>query len=127
MAGTRKVSIDAANAFYGGYNWQKTGNGATSVEVDDDPEGFVTLRLHGNAIARRLRSGHGGVEVTSAGWESVTTKERLNALVTVHQQSHTWYLNGVKWEDSGEWTPAEIDSQEAMDAWRVEVGLAKAE
>lgn len=38
-----------------------------------------------------------------AGYATVTTKERLNALegVGIQQKKGKWYLNGVEW--NGEW------------------------
>lgn len=58
----------------------------------------VELRLHGNLIA--LRDSAGALHVSSAGWETNTTKERLNGLpgVSVNQSKGQWYLNGRKWE-----------------------------
>jgi hypothetical protein len=61
----------------------------------------TVLYLHGNAIARHTED---GLEVTNAGWFTVTTKERLNALpnVSINQSRGLWYLNGMQW--NGEWT-----------------------
>lgn len=60
----------------------------------------ATLYLHGNAIARH---GARGLEITNAGWQSNTTKERLNGLagVSINQKAGVWYLNGKEWD--GEW------------------------
>lgn len=45
-----------------------------------------------------------GIEVTNAGWPTVTTRERLNGLigVRVHQKGGKQYLNGNEWD--GSWT-----------------------
>lgn len=63
----------------------------------------TTLFLHGNAIARHTAE---GLEVTMAGWESNTTRERLNGIpgVSVSQKKGEQYLNGNKWENPHEWT-----------------------
>lgn len=63
----------------------------------------TTLFLHGNAIARRTPQ---GLEITMAGWETVTTRERLSGLtgVSVSQRKGEQYLNGKKWENCNEWT-----------------------
>ena len=56
--------------------------------------------LHGNKIAEKR---DGALWITNAGWNTVTTKERLNGLdgVTIFQRKHVWYLNGKEW--CGEW------------------------
>jgi hypothetical protein len=45
----------------------------------------------------------GGLWITNAGWQSTTTKERLNGLsgVRINQVRGQWYLNGNAW--NGEW------------------------
>ena len=60
----------------------------------------ATLFLHGNAIARH---GEHGLEITLAGWNTTTTRERLNGLpgVKVHTKLGQAYLNGKAWD--GEW------------------------
>ena len=59
----------------------------------------VTLYLHGNAIARH---GAAGLEISNAGWQSNTTKERLNGLpgVSISQKNWAWFLNGKEWDGS---------------------------
>lgn len=58
------------------------------------------LTLHGNVIARH---GAMGLEVTLAGWNSNTTRERLNGLpgVSVCTKLGQAFLNGKAW--SGAW------------------------
>jgi hypothetical protein len=62
-----------------------------------------TLYLHGNAIAKWQ---DGKLFIRSAGWETTTTKERLNGLPGVHiqQVNFCWILNGKPWKESKEWT-----------------------
>ena len=57
------------------------------------------LTLHGNTIATRE---HGTIQISSAGWQTNTTKERLNGLLTllgiqygITQKDWVWYLNGT--------------------------------
>lgn len=59
------------------------------------------LLLHGNEIAKFDKTGR--LWITTAGWKSNTTKERLNGLpgVSIHQRDYTWYLNGEPW--NGDW------------------------
>lgn len=61
-----------------------------------------TLYLHGNAIAQRREDGV--VWVTLAGWDTPTTRERLNGLpgVRVSTKRGQAYLNGQPWD--GSWT-----------------------
>jgi hypothetical protein len=61
----------------------------------------TTLYLHGNAIAEWRMDG--SLWITSAGWRTNTTKERLNGIpgVRIHQKDYTWYLNGEPW--NGDW------------------------
>ena len=44
-----------------------------------------------------------GLWINDGGWQSNTTKERLNGLpnVSIHQKDFQWYLNGEAWD--GEW------------------------
>lgn len=54
------------------------------------------VKLHGNEIARVI---DGKLEITLAGWPTVTTRERVNGILSefgsplrVHQSQHTQYL-----------------------------------
>lgn len=86
-----KISIDSASAFMNDTTFK---NSNTTVKVLSN--GVTELRLHGNLIARKE---NGRVQISSGGWQTKTTKERLNALPNVHinQVKGEWYLNGVKW------------------------------
>lgn len=61
----------------------------------------TSLYLHGNEIAVHVK---GGIEVTTAGWNTPTTRERLNGLpgVSVWVRRGQLYLNGQPWD--GTWT-----------------------
>jgi hypothetical protein len=65
-----------------------------------------TLYLYNNAIAK-IDDSDGLVYVRSAGWETKTTRERLNGIpgVRIHQKNWEWYLNNILWSHSNEWTP----------------------
>ena len=71
-------------------------------------DGSITeLTLHGNVIARKTfnnATGSFDTFITNAGWESNTTKERLNGLdgVSIYQKNWQWYLNDKVW--NGKWT-----------------------
>jgi hypothetical protein len=87
----RKVTRQAVQAFYNNVNFR---SGNTTVENGK-------LYLHGNLIAKKE---NGNVYISNAGWQSNTTKERLNGLSGVHisQKNLVWYLNGKEW--NGQWT-----------------------
>jgi hypothetical protein len=85
----------------------------TEVRVTDYS---VSIYLFGNKIASR-RIGLGLLAdannpigpsspyeftITTCGWPTNTTKDRLNALpnVHIHQLKGMWYLNGEKWDGS---------------------------
>lgn len=55
------------------------------------------MRLFGNKIA--AMEADGSIWISTAGWFSATTKERLNAIpnVKIVQRKWIWYLNGVIW------------------------------
>jgi hypothetical protein len=93
----RKVSKEIASAFIAGKR-KTMGNTHTDGK---------TLWLHGNAIARR--NDKGGIEISSAGWETVTTKERLNTVLYylnagyVQQKNWQWFVGGKLWPNTREW------------------------
>ena len=68
----------------------------TKVEVDSD--GTAYLKLFGNTIA--VHNNDGTLNIQTCGWSTVTTKDRLNALPSVHIQQRNWYwfLNGEEWD-----------------------------
>ena len=56
------------------------------------------LKLFGNKIAALEADGR--MWISTAGWDSKTTKERLNGLpnVGIYQKNRIWYLNGTAWD-----------------------------
>lgn len=106
----RQITIDAVRAFNNNYKFKRSN---TEVKIlKSEGSTFQTeLRLHGNLIAYKNNT---GVYLSTCGWHSVTTKERLNGLSGVHieQKNYIWYLNGNAWngetvklEDWGLFTP----------------------
>lgn len=74
--------------------------------------GEYTVYLHGNAIAHG-RTGHLPSSFRLAGWNSVTTRSRLNALgVGVYSRNWTPYYNG-KAIDARKWLPVDEDKSDA--------------
>jgi hypothetical protein len=65
-----------------------------------------TLYLHGNPIIQvRLD----GVYIQTCGWNTITTRERLNGLPKVRVYSHKrqLHLNGAPWD--GNWIKVDTD------------------
>ena len=75
----RKITRLAALAFRGG-NKFTMGNTAVTNQA-----GVTEMFLHGNRIAIR---DHGGLRVTLAGWNTPTTRERVNGLLEMFGYSH---------------------------------------
>ena len=95
----RKITEDACRAFHNGYSFKRS-----NTEVIEFPSSTESLmKLHNNPIAKRM---NGRLYIRSAGWRTLTTKERLNGIsgVNVHQSNFDWYLNGELWENDSEWT-----------------------
>lgn len=96
----RKVTREISDAFIAG-KAKTIGNTTTDG---------TKIWLHGNAIARRNENG--SIEISSAGWQSNTTKERLNGLlyklglnIYISQKNWQWYLGGEEFSTGrGQWT-----------------------
>ncbi len=95
----RKITKQAIDAFM---NAQPFKMSNTKVIVHDyATDGTITqLFLHDNLIAE---SSETDLRITNAGWQSNTTKERLNGIpgVRISQKKGKWYLNNVEWD--GRW------------------------
>jgi len=87
----RKITRKAIDAFMKGINFE-TGN--TAVYTDSCE---TRLWLFGNCIAKKNSS---GISVRSAGWQTNTTKERLNGIpgISIKQIKRKWYINGKLWD-----------------------------
>ena len=90
----RKIESEMQAAIVERRNWSKSN---TSVSVDSLGNTFVTL--HGNLIA--TISNNGDMKLSSCGWQTVTTKSRLNAILDVFlhnvhivQRQFEWYIDG---------------------------------
>lgn len=91
----RQITEQAAKAFING---NKFNSSNTRVNIQG---GVTALYLHDNLIAKRTNE---GLFITNAGWQTNTTKERLNGLLRtignggIYQKSGVWYLNGEQWD-----------------------------
>ncbi len=93
----RQITNEAVSALLAYMNFRKS-----NTEVRPDKQNRQTMYLFGNAIARINHNGN--LEICDGGYQSATTKERLNGLpnVSVCQRKGQWFLNGKPWD--GEWT-----------------------
>lgn len=94
----KKITKKAIEAFLEGTDFNLDN---TNVEFNDN---YTYLRLHGNIIARKLSIEPYRIEITTAGWNTATTKERLNGIpgVYVCTKARQLYLNGEPWD--GAWS-----------------------
>ena len=93
----RLITADAITAFRNGQNFKR---GNTQVIVKSRMIGTERwLKLHGNTIAHLI---NGEFIICDGGYQSRTTKERLNGFPNVHvqQKDFQWYLNGELWDGS---------------------------
>lgn len=98
----RKITQESIDAFYNFRSFKKS-NMEVTVLNEDNQNGWkeAKLYLHGNCIA--ILNQKTGLTISNAGWQSNTTKERLNGLhgVNIFQKNWTWFLNGKEW--NGDW------------------------
>ncbi len=89
----RTITQNSVNAFLNNQTF-KSSNTAVTIEKN----GEIQLRLHGNLIARKNPADN-TIKISNCGWQTNTTKERLNGLpnVSIKQVKGQWYLNGVLW------------------------------
>lgn len=90
----RKITREAVKAFLLEKNFRKDN---TKVEVTNEG---TKMFLHNNLIAKIDKNKV--LSITNAGWQTNTTKERLNGLpgVGISQKNFEWYLNDEKWDGS---------------------------
>lgn len=71
----------------------------TSVEVLPN---VTILKLHDNAIAFRYNDPEKTLSITTCGWNTNATIERLNGIegINVHIRKGHLYLNGEAWDGS---------------------------
>ena len=90
----RKIESQMNAAIAEGRDWQ---SGNTSVHWNSE-EGVAIVRLHGNKIAE---IGEGFIQLWSQGYETTTTKSRMNAILEenglpgerVFQKAYQWFVS----------------------------------
>ena len=88
----RKIESQMNAAIANGTNWAKAN---TSVSFEGE---VAEVRLHGNLIAR---VGEGFIELFDGGWQTTTTKSRLNAILSengipgerVFAKAFNWFVS----------------------------------
>ena len=88
----RKITINSIEAFNSNENFKSSN---TEVVTDNHT---TFLKLHGSTIAiKNIATNE--LKITNCGWETTTTKERLNGLegVRINAKNFVWYLNGEAW------------------------------
>jgi hypothetical protein len=88
----RTITENAIQKFLNNENFKSSN---TTVEVTKTS---TILKLFNNEIAVRNRITN-KLSISTCGWKSKTTKERLNGLpnVKITQKNGTWSLNGAEW------------------------------
>lgn len=88
----RKITQQSVKNFIDGVPFKRS-----NMEVSREGTIYY-LKLHGNKIAARLEDGR--MWISNAGWDTPTTKERLNGLpgVNIIQRNCRWILNGMQWD-----------------------------
>lgn len=89
----RKITQESIGSFNSNTPFNKAN---MSVEVLPN---VTILKLHGNSIAYRYNNPERTLSITTCGWDTPTTKERLNGLdgVSVYTSKGQLYLNGKAW------------------------------
>ena len=91
----RLITKQAVTAFMRDENFKKSN---TIVDVS---YGSVGMYLHGNLIAIKKIRRNDSIRISTAGWNTMTTRERLNGLgCNITNRKGQLYLGGVKWDGS---------------------------
>tara|TARA_B100002019_G_C21260853_1_gene596607 strand:- start:1455 stop:1787 length:333 start_codon:yes stop_codon:yes gene_type:complete len=87
----RKIEQQMNAAISNNKNWQ---SGNTSVHFNEE-ENLSIVRLHGNKIAE---VGDTFIRLFDGGWQTTTTKSRLNAILTEHgEQGDRVFQKNFQW------------------------------
>ena len=88
----RKITKESIKAFYNREPFKK------SNMIVENKEGKTYLKVFDNVIA--ILDEANELLITTAGWNSVTTRERLNGLsgVRLRTKKEQLYLNNIPWD-----------------------------
>jgi len=89
-----KITKETVEHFYNAKEFKKA-----NMQIEVLPN-VTIMKLHGNAIAYLYNDVKRTLSITNCGWQTVTTKDRLNALkgVSIYQKNFVWYLNDKEWD-----------------------------
>tara|TARA_R110002126_G_scaffold19941_1_gene74485 strand:+ start:600 stop:914 length:315 start_codon:yes stop_codon:yes gene_type:complete len=95
----RQITKESVKAFM---NAEKFSKSNMLVEVLPN---VTILKYHGNSIAYKYNNPKQTISITNCGWETTTTKERLNGVIElaglnigkIYQKNWQWYLDGKEW------------------------------
>lgn len=79
----RKVTREAKIAFWSGETF-KSKNTEVTIEHSAS-RSYCTVKLHGNSIIRRSFATPGSFMVNLAGWNTNTTRERINGFLSEYE------------------------------------------
>lgn len=93
------ITHESVTAFLNGEKFNKS-----NMNVTLEPN-VTILKYQGNAIAYKYNDPNKTISITNCGWNSNTTKERLNGVISlsglnigrIYQKNWVWYLDGKKW------------------------------
>ena len=87
----RKITKESIKAFYNREPFKK------SNMIVENKEGITKLKLHNNTIAKLDENNE--LFITTADWNTRTTRERLNGLsgVRLGTKKGQLYLNNIPW------------------------------
>ena len=95
----RKIERQMQRAIANKVNWSQS-----NTTVFNDNEGNTFVTLHGNLIATIFANND--IKLSSCGWETNTTKSRLNAILdtflhglSIFQKDFVWYIGDDKFFD----------------------------
>ena len=88
----RKITKESIKAFYNREPFKK------SNTIVENVEGITKLKLHNNTIAKLDENNE--LFITTADWNTRTTRERLNGLsgVRLGTKKGQLYLNNIPWD-----------------------------
>lgn len=118
----RKITKEAVRAFWNGKNYSNNNTHVIQEPVGPEKANFI---LHHNEIATLKRDGR--LFINNCGWETSTTKERLNGILNgidahkylgyLYQEKRIWYhsvLGGRKRTKfpCNEWVEIDLETGE---------------
>ena len=98
----KQITKESVKAFLNAKKFKKS-----NMIVEVLPN-VTVLKYQGNEIAYKYNDPEKTISITNCGWESRTTKDRLNGVIRlsglnieeIYQKNWKWYLNGKAWDGS---------------------------